>query len=220
MLDDKMATRQTAARFHDTGIPHRLGGQNHPKEAGEALLREYGARLMVELRSFFWLSETERGSVIHDSILEVLKTAEGGGLDLDRKLAGRLLRQCWSRAVELSREKRPMTATDADLTQEIAGALTDTKVGLAWEAALRKGDPEAIPGEFCEFIQFLPAPQKLVAGVLADQIGWRLSPGEISRKIYESTGSKVSEMETKGALSQIRLKFKVVLKRQHPELFI
>jgi hypothetical protein len=221
MHNDDAATTQTAARSADLGARSlRADGGNQPNEAGHALLREYGPRLMVELRNFFWLSESEKGSVIHDAILEVLKTSQGSGLELDRTLAGLLLRKCRVRAVELSRKQGRMTASDEELAREIAGALTGTKVGLAWKDAMATGDPTAIPGEFCEFVQFLPAPQKRVAILLADHLGWKLSSAEIIRKIYESTGINMSETEVKGALSQIRLKFKAVLKRKHPELSI
>jgi hypothetical protein len=217
-MDDDKATEQPMAGF-DAEIKTLLrGDENDRQKAGDALLREFGIRLMGKLRSFFWLTDAEKGSVIHDTVLEVLKIAGRAELDLDRPLAGLLLRICQCKAIDLSRQKRRATGRDDELTEEIADALIDTKVGLAWKDAISKEDAPAIRGEFCEFVQDLPSQQKLVAGVLASHFGWALSHKEIVRKIYETTGSEMSETAVKGALSQIRQKFKAVLKFKYPEL--
>jgi len=217
-MDDNKATEQPAAGF-DTEVKALLGGgENERQKAGDILLREFGGRLMGKLRSFFWLSDPEKASVIHDTILEVIKIAERAELDMDRPLAGLLLRVCQFKAIDLSRQKQRTTGRDDQLTEEIADALIDTKVGLAWKDAISREDAPAIREEFCEFVQNLPTQQKLVAGVLAGHLGWALSYKEIGGKVSETTGTEMSETSVKGALSEIRQKFKAILKRKYPEL--
>jgi len=218
-MDGNNATEQAAAEFDDTEIKCLLlGDENERQKAGDTLLQEFGVRLMGKLRGFSWLSDAEKGTIIHDTVLELLKKAERADLDFDKPLVGLLLRMCQCKAIDLSRAKRRETGRDDELTEEIAGALVDTKVGLAWKDAISKEDAPAIRSEFLAFIQTLPAQQKLVAGVLADNFGFVVSQEEITRKIYETTGKTVSKIAVKGALSQIRQKFKAVLKRKYPEL--
>lgn len=218
-MDGDQATDQTAAEFDDTEIKCLLlGDENERQKAGDALAQEFGIRLMGKLRHFNWLSDEEKGTVIHDTILEVLNKAEQAELDLDMPLVGLLLRICQCKAINLSRQKTRETGRDDELTEEIAEALADTKVGMAWKDAVSNEEAPAIRIEFLAFIPTLPTQQKLVAAVLADNLGFTLSQEEIARKIYESTGKTVSKIAIKGALSQIRQKFKAVLKRKFPDL--
>lgn len=218
-MDGNNATEQADTAFDDTEIKCLLlGDENERQRAGDELFKSFSHRLMGKLREFFWLSEDEKGSVIHDTILSVLDMAEQAELDVDRPLVGILLWICRCKAINLSRHKKRVTGKDDELTEEIAGIIVDTKVGLAWKNAVSNEDATAIRNEFCAFIQSLPTQQKLVAGVLADHFGFTLSQEEIARKIYEATGKTVSKIAIKGALSQIRQKFKAVLKRKYPEL--
>ena len=218
-MDGNNATEQAAAEFDDTEIKCLLlGDENERREAGDKILESFGFRLMGKLREFFLLSEDEKGTVVHDTILEVLKKAEHADLDVDRPLVGLLLWICKCKAIDLSRQKQRETGRDDELTEGIAGVLADTQVGMAWRNAISNEDAPAIRREFLAFIQTLPPQQKLVAGVLADNLGFVLPQEEIARKIYGSTGKTVSKIAIKGALSQIRQKFKTVLKRKYPEL--
>ena len=218
-MDGNNATEQAAAEFDDTEIKCLLlGDENERREAGDKILESFGFRLMGKLREFFLLSEDEKGTVVHDTILEVLKMAEHSDLDVDRPLVGLLLWICKCKAIDLSRQKQRETGRDDELTEGIAGVLADTQVGMAWRNAISNEDAPAIRREFLAFIQTLPPQQKLVAGVLADNLGFVLPQEEIARKIYGSTGKTVSKIAIKGALSQIRQKFKTVLKRKYPEL--
>jgi DNA-directed RNA polymerase specialized sigma24 family protein len=224
-MDGNNATEQAAAEFDDTEIKCLLlGDENDRQKAGDELFQSFNHRLMGKLREFFWLSEDEKGSVIHDTILAVLKLAEEATLDVERPLVGLLLRICRFKAIDLSRRKRRKagwdgeSGKDEELTEDIAEALVDTKVGLAWKHATSNEDAPAIRKEFLTFIQSLPAQQKLVGGILADNLAFNLSQEEIASTIYESTGKTVSKIAIKGALSQIRQKFKAVLKRKYPEL--
>ena len=75
-MDGDQATDQTAAEFDDTEIKCLLlGDENERQKAGDALAQEFGIRLMGKLRHFNWLSDEEKGTVIHDTILEVLTPA-------------------------------------------------------------------------------------------------------------------------------------------------
>lgn len=218
-MDGDQATDQTAAEFDDTEIKCLLlGDENERQKAGDALAQEFGIRLMGKLRHFNWLSDDEKGTVIHDTILEVLNKAEQAELDLDMPLVGLVLRICQCKAIDLSRQKTRETGRDDELTEEIAETLADTKVGMAWKDAVSNEETPTIRIEFLAFIPTLPTQQKLVAAVLADNLGFTLSQEEIARKIYESTGKTVSKIAIKGALSQIRQKFKAVLKRKFPDL--
>jgi DNA-directed RNA polymerase specialized sigma24 family protein len=218
-MDGNNATEQTAAEFDDTEIKCLLlGDEGERQKAGDALLREFGYRLMGKLRGFNWLSDDEKGTVIHDTILEVLKKAELADLDFDKPLVGLLLRICQCKAIDLSRQKKRETGKDDELTEEIADALADTKVGTAWKNAISNEDARAIRNEFLVFIQSLPPQQKLVAGILADNFAFQLSHEEIAQKIFEITRKTVSKIAIKGALNQIRQKFKAILKRKYPDL--
>jgi DNA-directed RNA polymerase specialized sigma24 family protein len=213
------ATEPPAVEFDDTEIKCLLlGDENERQQAVAKLLESFGFRLMGKLREFFWLSEDEKGSVIHDTILEILKKAEQAELDVDKPLVGILLWICKCKAIDLSRRKKRETGRDDELTDEIVDAITDTKVGLAWSHAASNEDASAIRQEFLLFVQTLPDQQKLVAGILAQNLAFTLSQDDIARKIYESTGKTVSKIAIKGALSQIRQKFKTVLKHKYPEL--
>jgi hypothetical protein len=177
------------------------------------------ARLPVlKLRRFTLLSDDEKGSVIHDTIIEVLKKAEKADLDLDQPLIGLLLWICQCKAIDLTRQKTRETGKDDELTEEIGEALADTQVGVAWKHATSNEDAPAIRAEFLAFVQTLPPRQKLVGAVLADNFGFTLSQEEIAQKIYQSTGRTVSKIEIKGALAAVRQKFKMILKRKFPDL--
>ena len=164
------------------------------------------------------MSDDEKGSVIHDTIIEVLKKAEKADLDLDQPLIGLLLWICQCKAIDLTRQKTRETGKDDELTEEIGEALADTQVGVAWKHATSNEDAPAIRAEFLAFVQTLPPRQKLVGAVLADNFGFTLSQEEIAQKIYQSTGRTVSKIEIKGALAAVRQKFKMILKRKFPDL--
>jgi len=195
-----------------------LGDENERQKAGDTLLQQFGFRLMGKLRRFSLLSDDEKGSVIHDTIIEVLKKAEKADLDLDQPLIGLLLWICQCRAIDLTRQKTRETGKDDELTEEIGEALADTQVGVAWKHAISNEDAPAIRDEFLAFVRTLPPRQKLVGAVLADNFGFTLSQEEIAQKIYQSTGRTVSNIEIKGALAAVRQKFKTILKRKFPDL--
>ena len=218
-MNGKEATNQTAAAFDDTELKCLLlGDENERQKAGDTLLQQFGFRLMGKLRRFTLLSDDEKGSVIHDTIIEVLKKAEKADLDLDQPLIGLLLWICQCKAIDLTRQKTRETGKDDELTEEIGEALADTQVGVAWKHATSNEDAPAIRDEFLAFVQTLPPRQKLVGGVLADNFGFTLSQEEIAQKIYQSTGKTVSKIEIKGALAAVRHKFKTILKRKFPDL--
>lgn len=218
-MNGKEATNQAAAVFDDTELKCLLlGDENERQKAGDTLLHQFGFRLMGKLRRFTLLSEDEKGSVIHDTIIEVLKKAEKADLDLDQPLIGLLLWICQCKAINLTRQKTRETGKDDELTDEIGEALADTQVGVAWKHAISNEDAPAIRDEFLAFVQTLPPRQKLVGGVLADNFGFTLSQEEIAQKIYQSTGKTVSKIEIKGALAAVRQKFKTILKRKFPDL--
>jgi len=218
-MDGSKTTDHPAAAYDDTEIKCLLlGDENERQKAGDALFQAFGVRLMGRLREFFWLSDDEKGTVIHETILAVLKKAELADLDLDEPLDRLLLRICYYKAVDLSRRKKRETGREDELNKEIAEALADTQVGTAWKNAISNEDAVAIRREFLAFIQTLPPQQKLVGGVLAENLGFTLTQEEIACKIFERTGKTVSKIAIKGALSQIRQKFKVILKRKYPDL--
>lgn len=218
-MDGSKTTDHPAADFDDTEIKCLLlGDENERQKAGDVLFQAFGVRLMGRLREFFWLSDDEKGTVIHETILDVLKKAELAELDLDKPLDGLLLRICYYKAVDLSRRKRRETGRDDELNEEIAETLADTQVGTAWKNAISNEDTATIRREFLAVIQTLPPQQKLVGGVLAANLGFTLMQEEIASKIFESTGKTVSKIAIKGALSQIRQKFKAILKRKNPDL--
>ena len=80
---------------------------------------------MGKLRRFFLLSDDERGTVIHDTIIEVLRKAEQADLDFDKPLIGLLLRICEFKAIDLTRKKTRETGKEDELTEEIGEALAD-----------------------------------------------------------------------------------------------
>jgi hypothetical protein len=218
-MNGKDATNQAAAAFDDTELKCLLlGDENERQKAGDTLLQQFGFRLMGKLRRFTLLSDDEKGSVIHDTIIEVLKKAEKADLDLDQPLIGLLLWICQCKAIDLTRQKTRETGKDDELTEEIGEALADTQVGVAWKHATSNEDAPAIRAEFLAFVQTLPPRQKLVGAVLADNFGFTLSQEEIAQKIYQSTGRTVSKIEIKGALAAVRQKFKMILKRKFPDL--
>ena len=218
-MNGKEATNQAAAAFDDTELKCLLlGDENERQKAGDTLLQQFGFRLMGKLRRFTLLSDDEKGTVIHDTIIEVLKKAEQAELDLDKPIIGLLLRICQCNGSDLNRKKTRETKKDDELTEEIGEALADTQVGVAWKHAISNEDAPAIRAEFLAFVQSLPAQQKLIAGVLADNFGFTLSQEEIAQKIFQSTGKIVSKIAIKGALSVIRQKFKTILKRKFPDL--
>lgn len=218
-MDGHEATKQAAAEFDDTELKCLLlGDENERQKAGDTLLQQFGVRLMGKLRRFTLLSDDEKGTVIHDTILEVLKKAEQADLDLDKPLIGLLLWICHCKAVDLTRQKTRETGKDDELTDEIGEALADTKVGAAWKNAISNEEAPAIRSEFLAFVHTLPTQQKLVAGVLADNFGFALSHEEIAQKIFQTSGKTVSKIAIKGALSVIRQKFKTILKRKFPDL--
>ena len=139
-------------------------------------------------------------------------------MDVDAPLVRLLLVVCRNNAIDLSRKKGRRSGRDEELTEEIAGALEDTSVGQAWKQATSNEDCAQIRNEFRAFTQTLPPQQKLVAGIMAGNLAFTLSQDEIARKIYESTGKTVSRLVIKGALSQIRQKFKTMLKKKYPDL--
>ncbi len=212
-MNGKDATNQAAAAFDDTELKCLLlGDENERQKAGDTLLQQFGFRLMGKLRRFTLLSDDEKGSVIHDTIIEVLKKAEKADLDLDQPLIWLLLWICQCKAIDLTRQKTRETGKDDELTEEIGEALADTQVGVAWKHATSNEDAPAIRAEFLAFVQTLPPRQKLVGAVLADNFGFTLSQEEIAQKIYQSTGRTVSKIEIKGALAAVRQKFKMILK--------
>jgi len=218
-MNGKEATNQAAAAFDDTELKCLLlGDESERQRAGDTLLQQFGFRLMGKLRRFTLLSDDEKGSVIHDTIIEVLKKAEKADLDLDQPLIGLLLWICQCKAIDLTRQKTRETGKDDELTEEIGEALADTQVGVAWKHATSNEDAPAIRAEFLAFVQTLPPRQKLVGAVLADNFGFTLSQEEIAQKIYQSTGRTVSKIEIKGALAAVRQKFKMILKRKFPDL--
>jgi DNA-directed RNA polymerase specialized sigma24 family protein len=218
-MNGKEATNQAPAAFDDTELKCLLlGDEKERQTAGDTLLQQFGFRLMGKLRRFTLLSDDEKGSVIHDTILELLRKAEKADLDLDKPLIGLLLRICHCRAIDLTRRKQCEVGKDDELTEEIAEGLVDTQVGTAWKQAISNEDAPAIRDEFLAFVQTLPPRQKLVAGILADNFGFVLSQEEIGQRIYQSTGKIVSKIEIKGALAALRHKFKSILKRKFPEL--
>ena len=218
-MDGSKTTDHPAAAYDDTEIKCLLlGDENERQKAGDALFQAFGVRLMGRLREFFWLSDDEKGTVVHETILAVLKKAELADLDLDEPLDRLLLRICYYKAVDLSRRKKRETGREDELNEEIAEALADTQVGVAWKNAISNEDAAAIRREFLAFIQTLPPQQKLVGGVLEENLGFTLTQEEIACKIFERTGKTVSKIAIKGALSQIRQKFKAILKRKYPDL--
>ena len=218
-MNGKEATNQAPTVFDDTELKCLLlGNESERQKAGDTLLQQFGFRLMGKLRRFTLLSDDEKGSVIHDTIIEVLKKAKQADLDLDKPLIGLLLRICQCKAIDLTRQKTRETGKDDELTEEIGEALADTQVGVAWKHAISNEDAPAIRAEFLAFVQTLPPRQKLVGGVLADNFGFTLSQEEIARKIYHATGKTVSKIEIKGALAAVRQKFRTILKRKFPEL--
>jgi len=218
-MDGDKTTNQMAAEFDDTELKCLLlGDENERQKAGDTLLQQFGFRLMGKLRRFSLLSDDEKGTVIHDTIIEVLNKAEQADLDLDKPLIGLLLRICQCKAIDLTRQKTRETGKDDELTEEIGETLADTKVGAAWKDAISNEDAPAIRSEFLAFVQTLPSQQKLVGGVLADNFGFTLSHEEVAQKIFQSTGKTVSKIAIKGALSVIRQKFRAILKRKFPEL--
>jgi DNA-directed RNA polymerase specialized sigma24 family protein len=218
-MNGKEATNQAPDVFDDTELKCLLlGDENERQKAGDTLLLQFGFRLMGKLRRFSLLSDDEKGSVIHDTIIEVLKKAERADLDVEQPLIGILLRICQCKAINLTRQKTRETGKDDELTEEIGEALADTQVGVAWKHAISNEDAPAIRAEFLAFVQTLPPRQKLVGGVLADNFGFTLSQEEIAQKIYQTTGKTVSKIEIKGALAAVRQKFKAILKRKFPDM--
>ena len=183
-MDGNNATEQAAAEFDDTEIKCLLlGDENERQKAGDELFQSFNHRLMGKLREFFWLSEDEKD---RSSMIQSLRCSgwlKEATLDVERPLVGLLLRICRFKAIDLSRHKRRKagwdgeSGKDEELTEDIAEALVDTKVGLAWKHATSNEDAPAIRKEFLTFIQSLPAQQKLVGGILADNSGVQFVPG-------------------------------------------
>ena len=218
-MNGNEATNQAAAVFDDTELKCLLlGDENDRQKAGDTLLQQVGFRLMGKLRHFPLLSDEEKGSVIHDTIIEAFKKAKQADLDLEQPLIGLLLWICQCKAIDLTRQKTREISKEDELTEEIGEALADTQVGVAWKHAISNEDAPAIRAEFIAFVQTLPTQQKLVAGVLADNFGFALPQEEIAQTIFQSTGKIVSKIAIKGALSVIRQKFKTILKRKFPDL--
>src|ERR1700677_974737 len=114
-MDGNNATEQAAAEFDDTEIKCLLlGDENDRQKAGDELFQAFSHRLMGKLREFFWLSDDEKGSVIHDTILAMVKLAEEANLDVEKPLIGLLLWICRCKAIDLSRHKRRRAGGDGE----------------------------------------------------------------------------------------------------------
>ena len=73
-MNDDPKTDQIGVDFDDTEIKCLLlGDENERRKAGQEILASFGFRLMGRLREFFWLSDDEKASVIHDTILDIIK---------------------------------------------------------------------------------------------------------------------------------------------------
>lgn len=213
------AADPTTAEFDDTELKCLLlGSEKERRQAGNELFRVFNHRLMGKLREFFWLSDEEKASVIHDTILEILVKAERVELDFDKPLVGLLLWICKCKAIDLSRKKRRNTRDEEELSAEIAETVKDTQVGLAWQGAVSNEEVAALRAEFQAFVATLPPQQQLVGGIMADHLAFALSTEEMCEKIYRTSGKAVSKFSVKGALSEIRAKFETLLKRKYPHL--
>jgi DNA-directed RNA polymerase specialized sigma24 family protein len=194
-----------------------LGDEAERREAVTKLFNRYKGRLMIFLENKRpYLPAEDAASAVHDAILEIHRMAEERPKDLERPLRPLLFTIADRRAVDLWRKQSRRIRSDDELTEDIGNALAGTETGSAWREFCSVQDTGSLASEvreeFRAFVATLPKKQRLVAGVLADDL--LLSDIEIAEELRTRWKLVVPVVEIKGAKQALMKKFREILKKK------
>lgn len=191
-----------------------LGSDLEKREAVQKLFQRYRKRLMSFLEDKRpYIPSDEAATAVNNAFIELYEKACEGNLDLEKPIRSLLFTIADRRAVDEFRRYSATRRHDEEVVDQIALSLKGTDVGNAWRTFCTTGAlAEEIREEFRRFVGTLPKKQKLIAGVMADDL--LMTDSEISQTLREKRGIVVTVLEVKGAKQALIAKFREILKRK------
>lgn len=193
-----------------------LGSENERRAAITGLFKRYKERLMAFLEHRHPVIPAEDlATAIHNAFIEIYRMADSRPKDLEEPLRPLLFTIADRRAVdEFRKYSRRVRAVD-ELAKHTETALDGTETGAAWRSFCTSSEnnslAKTIQEEFRVFVKTLPKKQKLVAGVLADDL---LQNDSDIVCALRSQNILVTAMEVKGAKQALMKKFREILKKK------
>ena len=191
-----------------------LGSDAEKREAIRALFLRYRERLMCFLeKKRSYIPWDDAATAVNNAFIELYEMACKGILDVDKPLRPLLFTIADRRAIDEFRRGRSTRRTDDELAGDIGTALQGTDIASAWRALCSTESlAKEIREEFHLFVGTLPKKQKLVAGIMADDL--LITDSEIAQEIRERMGIVVPVVEVKGAKQALMKKFREILKKK------
>lgn len=182
----------------------------------DRVYKRYKRGIMGYFHRFFPGLMPERAAdALIATFTDLYSVACSGRFDINKPLEAFLFNAAEKNAIDQLRKQtnRKNTSTDyVEDVEKIGANLKDTKVGQEWRNAVDKGHAEDIQDEFRKFIGTLPPAQKQVAQVMADHFPDYLTYEEVISEINIRTGQRITGVQVKGVLRQIRMKFQEIMK--------
>jgi len=193
-----------------------LGDEQERREAITKLFSRYKERLMCWLENKHPLVPSDDlATAVHNAFIEVYRMAEDRPKALDDPLRPLLFTIADRRAVDESRKYLRRRRANDEIDKQIEAALGGTDTGAAWRAFCTSNEnnllASTIRKEFRAFAAALPRKQKVVAGVLINDL--LQSDGDIVSEL-RSRNIVLTTMEVKGAKQALMKKFREILKKK------
>jgi DNA-directed RNA polymerase specialized sigma24 family protein len=193
-----------------------LGHEVERRDATTKLFNRYKERLMIWLENKHPLIPADDlATAVHNAFIEVYRMAEERPKALDDPLRPLLFTIADRRAVDEARKYLRRIRANDEIAKQIGEALDGTDTGAAWRAFCTSNENHslgrAIREEFRAFAATLPRKQKLVAGVLVNDL--LQCDGDIVSEL-RTRNIVVTTIEVKGAKQALMKKFREILKKK------
>lgn len=147
-----------------------------------------------------------------DTFIDLFQVASERRFDIDQPLEAFLFHAAEKNGIDQLRKQLASKNSFTDYVDDIGECLRDTNTGNEWRRVIDKGHAEDIQREFRVFIGGLPPAQRQVAQVMADYFPNFPSTEEYIDEIHRRTGTRLTGVQIKGSLAEIRKKFGQIMK--------
>lgn len=211
--------QNSAKRIGMEEIALMLTGNIGEKKEAIRLINQHHKKLII-----FWirktslsLSQSELEEIYNDVLLSIYQASGKPDFDVSEDIRPLLLTIAKRRVCDFIRKKKNYKKTkltlDDDFIDAINGDIVDTKVGEAWQNAVKKEMGGILQDQIAAAICRMPNRQRQVAQIIIDEYPTKLSYKDIRDLIYRRHGEQCSVIAVKSALGEIRTKINELLDR-------
>lgn len=134
-----------------------------------------------------------------------------GTFDYDQPLTSFLFTVVWNKGVDELRKFSRRALGKAEFFDTVGESLENTEIGRRWRQNVREGQSDELAQQFRDFLLTLPAVQRQVAQVMADNFPDKIPEEQICEEVFRRTNRRMTVVQVKSAKREIRRKFKETL---------